>query len=249
MSRRSFRRSVWVALAAVLVLVPCAANGRHARRGEARRTSVVVLDGVATRVRWIDGDTFRVLEGAHEGTRSRLDGYNTLESYGPVHRWGTWSPGELLENARAATAIARAGRWTCSTRGRQDRYGRILVSCPDAAAELVRTGHALVFAVDEAPDAALVELQRLAQRRRLGMWAKGVPPRIVTSVHSIEEAGAREAYDRVVDSATGEARRVPHARAYRTCEQVCTGEGEARACMLYVPYERRFRHRPPCLRP
>jgi endonuclease YncB( thermonuclease family) len=198
-------------------------------------------------VRWTDGDTFRFVGGPHGGESARLEGYNTLESYGPVHRWGRWTPAELLANARAATAIARAGRWTCTTRGDRDGYGRVLVSCPGAGAELVRTGHAMVFAVDAPADPALLELQRRAQRERVGMWARGVPAVIVSSVHSTAERPGR-AYDRLVDTRTGAARRVPHDRAYRTCEEVCAGPGDAGSCMLYVPFERRYRGRPACLR-
>jgi len=40
----------------------------------------------------------------------------------------------------------------------------------------------------------------------------------------------------------------PHHRVYRPCEEVCVGEGAERACMTYVPFARRYRDRPACLR-
>ncbi len=200
-------------------------------------------------MRWLDGDTFRFLEGPRRGERTRLEGYNTLESYGPVQRWGGWTAAELLQDARAATEVARAGAWRCTSRGRYDRYRRLLVACPDLAAELVRAGHAMVFAIGAPADPTLLALQRRAQREGAGMWAKGVPPRLVAGLHSVAEGGGRRAYDRIVDTTTGEARAVAHGRAYRTCEEVCVGSGDARACMVYVPFARQHRGRPPCLRP
>lgn len=238
----------WRAATALALLglgLPHAAEARRRSPGPAAAT--VQLDGAATEVRWTDGDTFRILSGPWRGRSARLEGYNALESYGPVHRWGGWSGAELLELARAAARLAPAQCWECTSRPEEDRYRRLLVSCPRAAAELVRRGLAMVYAVGGPADRQLLALQRAAQERRAGMWAKGVPRGIVTSVHSAAEAGAR-AYDRVVDTATGMTRERPHRRFYATCQLVCEGAGADRSCMRYVPFERRYRRRPWCLR-
>jgi endonuclease YncB( thermonuclease family) len=235
--------------AAVVSLALAAGPDRPGRPPRAvHPTSELLLDGVRTRVRWTDGDTFRVLEGPHRGRSTRLAGVNALETHGPVHRWGAWAPPELWAIALESAAIAASAASECTV-GRPDRYGRLLVDCPQAAAELVRRGHAMVFAVEGAADPALLALQQAAQAAGAGMWAKGVPRALVTSVHSTAEPGlSRGAYDRVVDTRTGLARAHPHHRAYPVCEWVCAGTPEDGSCMLYVPFERRYRHRPPCLR-
>ena len=236
-------------LAALLLAIalPVAADARHphAPRPPA---ATVILDGVATPVRWTDGDTFRIEGGTYRGILARLVGYNTLESYGPVHRWGGWTREELLALANAAAPVASSRAWTCAGGGGADRYRRLLVRCPDLARELVGRGLAMVFAVDAPADPGLVALQREAQRAGGGMWAKGVPPHLPTGVHSVAENDGGPTYDRVVDTATGEAQRWPHRRAYRVCEEVCAGEGAGRACMLYVPHRRTYKNRPWCLR-
>lgn len=218
--------------------------------GKARsRRPPVVVDGAPRAVRWVDGDTFRLLDGPQAGRPARLHGFNTLESYGPVHRWGEWRPEELLAAAKEATRVARAGEWHCELRAGEDRYGRLLVDCPDLARALVDAGLAMVFAVGEPPDEALVAAQRAAQARGAGMWRKGVPPLLPSSLHSADEPDLPDgAYDRIVDTRTGatEARR--HERTYRACQEVCVGERDDRACMIYVPFARRYRDRPACLR-
>jgi hypothetical protein len=95
-----------------------------------------------------------------------------------------------------------------------------------------------------------VALQAEAQRRRAGIWSGGAPPLVPTSLHSAGEAGLgrRGAYDRIADTRTGASEVRPHDRVYRTCEEVCVGEGPERACLVYVPYERHYRDRPACLR-
>lgn len=226
-----------------------AAGGEPGGSADGARRPRVTLDGEPRAVRWIDGDTFRVLEGREMGRSARIAGCNALESYGPVHRWGAWRPEELLAVAREATAVARAGEWRCTTREGEDRHRRLLVSCPDLARALVEAGLAMVFAVGEPPDPALLEAQRSAQRRGAGMWLRGVPPRLPSSLHSADEPGLEGgAYDRIVDARSGETEARRHGRAYRVCQEVCVGRGGDRACMRYVPFERRHRDRPACLR-
>lgn len=241
-----------LALTSLLALGLAAPSAGGARRGRASGApaGTVLLDGARSDVRWTDGDTFRIVSGPRAGQRARLAGVNALETYGPVHRWGGWRPEALLAVARAAGPRAASATWTCrAVRGRagRDRYGRLLVECPDLARALVREGLATVFALDGPAEPALLAAQREAQRARAGMWREGVPDLIVSSVHAAGEPGLgpRGAYDRVVDTRTGEAAARPHARAYRTCEEVCAGG----SCLVHVPYARRFRDRPECLRP
>jgi micrococcal nuclease len=224
----------------VLLAAPAAAAGA---RGE------VVLDGERVPVRWTDGDSFRIGGGRWTGRRARLAGVNALETFGPVHRFARATPADLLAIARSTAALAASQAWACDASGEADRYGRLLVSCPAAALALVSRGHAMAYALEGAAAPALLAAQRDAQRRRAGMWAWGVPREIVASVHSADEPGAAAgAYDRIVDVESGAARPRAHARRYATCEEVCAGgEGEP-SCMRYVPFERRYRHRPPCLR-
>lgn len=243
------RTALLLALAAACAL-PAPAAARPRPRAHAAARAAIVLDGAATPVRFTDGDSLVIEAGPLAGTRARLLGVNALETFGPAHRWGAWSPVELLRVARAAAPRAAAGRWRCTTAGARDGYGRLLVACPDLALALVGEGLAMVFAVDARADPALLAAQRAAQEAGAGMWAKGVPARIVTSVHSAGEPGlgARGPYDRLADTRTGEAIAVHHARAYRICEEVCHGEGAARSCLLHVPFARRYRGRPACLR-
>jgi endonuclease YncB( thermonuclease family) len=240
------RRAPAILLCAALL---AAARPAEARRGGGRGArAAVLLDGERTDGRFTDGDSFRLLSGPPRGRAARRRGVNALETSGPVHRLGALGGRALLALAQGSAALAAAAAVRCDTAGRRDRYGRLLVACPEAAEALVRAGHAMVLAVGEPPDAALVRLQREAQRAGAGMWAAGAPPRVPTSLHSADERGLgpRGAYDRVVDTRTGLSEARPHARVYRACEEVCLGEGAERACMTYVP--RRHRERPACLR-
>lgn len=240
------------AAACVLALAACAVSRpAEARRGGARgERGFVVLEGERVPVRWTDGDSFRIQAGRFAGRAARLRGVNALETFGPVHRVGGAAPDRLLALARETPRLAASREWRCDSDGRSDGYRRLLVDCPGASEALVGAGHAMVFAVDAPAGAALLEVQRRAQDARAGMWAGGVPPRVPTSLHSADERalGPRGAYDRIVDTRTGVAEVRPHRRRYATCEEVCVGEGAARACLTYVPFERRYRDRPSCLR-
>jgi endonuclease YncB( thermonuclease family) len=247
MHLRALRLAAALLAAAALAPHPAAARGkRHA--SEAGR-SVLTLDGAAVGVRWTDGDSFRIESGPRRGERVRVMGVNALESYGPVHRWGSWDAAGLEAVARGAAAIAAAAGGTC-TSGERDGYGRRLAACPAAARALVEAGAAMVFAVDGPADPALLEAQRRAQSAGAGMWRGGVPPRIPTSVHSAGEPDlhGRRPYDRIVDTRTGVAELRSHGETRATCQEICVGEGPDRACLIHVPYERRYRDRPECLR-
>jgi micrococcal nuclease len=247
-------RARWVTgVGLVALALACTGGGRGQRERAAPSPSssaalppgTVLLDGVAVEVRWSDGDTFSIQSGPLRGTNARLTGFNTLEDYGPVHRWGQWTPRELLALAHAPTAVVTARGWSCASRGDRDRYGRLLVDCPEVAEVLTARGLAMVFAIDGAAEERLVKAQRQAQAGKEGMWRKGVPPLLVTSVHSLEEG---RGYNRVVDTRTGVSRARAHHERYRLCQEVCEGPPTQPSCMLYVPFERRYKDKPECLR-
>ena len=52
-----------------------------------KRTYNVELDGLQVQTRWDDGDTFSAYttDGEMKKKIKHMNGYNTLESYGPVH--------------------------------------------------------------------------------------------------------------------------------------------------------------------
>ena len=47
---------------------------------------------------------------------------------------------------------------------------------------------------------------------------------------------AEQAYDRVVETRTGRARKVVHDRRHEPCQWICHGG----SCMIYVPFARRY---------
>jgi endonuclease YncB( thermonuclease family) len=223
--------------------------GRHARRGGALRASLtfalpmlvgvaltmagthevraaeprsrVILNGKLIQVTFNDGDTFRALSS--EGTKGRLEGFNTLESYGPVHQWGTWTEKELYVMAKLATMHARRGVWECESDGKVDTYGRMLVKCPKLGEELVRRGLAHVLTVgDEPGDPILVKAQREAIAARRGLWSHGVPDYILTSIHSVEEdTDGTGTYNRLVSTEDGHSLKWKHQNRYDECSKVC----------------------------
>lgn len=207
--------------------------------------NTVLLNGVRIPVSWSDGDTFQMKGGEYQGKGARLSGFNTLEDYGPVHRWGSWTPLELYAIARAPESFLSSRSWTCTSPGKTDKYNRLLVDCPGVAEALIGEGLAMVFAVEGAPDAKLVALQQAAQRDGKGMWKKGVPPVVVSSLHSAAEG---RAYNRSVDTATGSSSARNHEETYETCQEVCEGPPAQQSCMRYVPYELRYKNKPDCLR-
>jgi micrococcal nuclease len=218
----------------------------------AARTQIE-LNGELTQVYFNDGDTFRVSEGPLKGKSSRLHGYNTLESYGPIHRWGTFSRQELFQNANDATQLARKGGWHCKTENSVDTYGRLLTTCQDLALELIGEGLAHAMSVTDQPaDAALVQKQQEAILARRGMWSKGVPAYVVSSLHSVDEGKNQgETYNRAVSTEDGHSFLMMHKSSYKDCEEVCYAptSGSEASCMLYVKFENRYGpKRPSCLR-
>lgn len=207
----------------------------------------ITLDGERMRVRWSDGDSFKFLDGPHKGAGVRLGRYNTLESYGPAHRWGDWTADELYKLAKSSRYLAAQQVWSCTTAGDKDGYGRLLVDCPDVATAMVEAGHAHIFYLEGEPPEQLLKAQRKARKKKRGMWAKGTPDMIVTSLHSADEKEDGNAYNRHVDAHTGISTVREHSEVYATCQEVCDG-GETGSCMIYVPFKIRYRNKPDCLK-
>ena len=186
----------------------------------------VVVNGLMSPVYFNDGDTFRILSGPLQGTKARLAGFNTLESFGPVHSWGKWSTRELYVNAKAATLHARRGVWRCSWDKSVDGYGRGLFICPELAISQIRQGlaHAMTVTADPSPEKYL-EAQRDAIANRRGMWAGGVPKYVLTSLHSLDERpGASWTYNRLVSTVDGHSEKWIHSETYGECARVCVDE-------------------------
>ncbi len=244
-------RSALPLIAASLMAAHCGGTPPTIPDGFPEGGSAVTLDGEKLRVRWSDGDSFKFLDGPYKGSGVRLMGYNTLESYGPVHRWGSWTGEELYDIARRSKYVAGSQVWACTTEGDLDAYNRVLVSCPGVVEEMIRVGFAHVFSIDEPADERMLKLQRKAQRKKWGIWEKGVPTAIVTSLHSADEVGRDgelkdPVYNRVVDSTTGMSTTLAHSTIYDICQEVCVDGTDA--CMTYVPFEKRYRGKPDCLR-
>ncbi len=206
-------------IAAVVGLAPPAVDA-------AQTVSLVYINGRATRVYFSDGDSFRQLEGPWNGRNSRLGGFNTLESFGAAHSWGTWHPYELWVNAKQATLNAREGVWHCSGDGSTDTYGRVLLDCPDLAISQIRQGFAHAMNVDDSPSRPeYLRAQHEAIRERRGMWAHGVPGFILTSLHSNNENPTRDIqYNRMVSTRDGHSERWQHNDFYPECSWQCTSE-------------------------
>ncbi len=204
-------------LAALILLIASAPDAR------AEAKTLVMVNGKPMPVFFNDGDSFRVLEGGLSGTRARLAGFNTLESHGPVHRWGAASAKEMYVIAKMATLFGRRGTWTCNSELEKDTYGRALFECPDLREALVRKGlaHAMTVTAEPASD-RLLEAQREAQEAGRGLWSQGVPRWIITSLHSIDERPDKPtAYNRIVSTRDGHSEKWRHTRQLKECEEVC----------------------------
>lgn len=214
--------------------------------GGGKAVSEVDLNGERVEVTWSDGDSFKIKSGRFKGVGTRLMGYNALESFGPVHTWGEFTGEELYELAKNAKYAAKSQTWKCTADpDKRDHYNRLLVSCPDLSVHMVAEGVALGMAVDEAPDPKVVEAQKAAIAAKKGIWAKGVPERVITSLHSAAEEPGKDPYNRLADPLTGMSEKVFHKETYTECQQVCMNG----SCMLYVPFNRRYgRERAECLK-
>ena len=216
MSNRSWKLASALVALTLGALVPPSVDAKEPQ-------TKVYINGKPTPVFFNDGDSFRVLGGSYQGTKARLAGYNTLESYGPVHSWGDWTEKEMYVLAKMATLHARKGVWHCETDGKTDTYGRMLLWCPDLATELVRGGYAHAMSIDDEPGKPeLLEAQRDAIVNQRGMWAHGVPAFILTSLHSVEEdVDGHGTYNRLVSSEDAHSVKWKHQNRYSECDKVC----------------------------
>lgn len=214
--RTALRLSFAAAVGTLLTATPTPADA-----GEAR--TKVILNGELVPVTFNDGDSFRVLSGSYKDAKARLAGYNTLESFGAVHQWGSWTAKELYVVAKMATMHARKGIWECTTDGNVDTYGRMLVECPTLREDLVRRGMAHVMSIDDEPGLPeLVEAQKEAIAAKRGIWAHGVPAFILTSLHSAEEdVSGKGTYNRLVSTEDGHSVKWKHETKYPECTKVC----------------------------
>lgn len=225
----------------LLIVMSIAFRAHAAPSGRGR----VMIDGNYYDVNWSDGDSFRITEGRERGQRVRLLGYNTLESYGPVHKWGDWNEWELYRVAKDAKTVAIRETWECTSEGVKDHYQRLLVRCPKLISAMVSEGMGHLFEVEKTPDPTHVALQIEAIKAKRGMWAKGAPSAVMTSLHSMDEDPSKPSYNRVVSTQTGIAKKHLHSDSYTSCQWVCL-EG---SCLLYVPYQKRYGDdRPECLK-
>lgn len=196
------------------------------------------LGGNRLAVNWADGDSFQFRSGPRKGKDTRLIGFNTLESYGPVHRWGDWTGDGLWRLSKRAGRFAAKREWDCTTSGKRDAYDRLLVDCTDLRRHLLRRGLAHVYAYDDPADPVDLELQKKARMDEVGMWAKGRPETILTSVHSAGSGSSGNM--RIVHARTGETEMVGHRAELKICDELCHGDKWTGSCMLFVPYKLRY---------
>ncbi len=198
----------------------------------------VRLDGEKVKVYWSDGDSFTIRSGRHKGGKARLMGYNTLESYGPVHSWGDWTGDELYVLHKRGTRFARSRVWDCKFSGDRDTYKRMLIRCDDLVVGMISEGYGHLFGMPGSTvDPKELALQKKAMAEKKGMWAKGVPKGIITSLHSVDERDdGGTTYNRIADPQTGLTRKHEHKERYEPCQKVCI-DG---SCMVYAPFDKRY---------
>ncbi len=224
--RHSARLRLPVLAIAALALMTTSLGGEAPSPAKAETTTLVSVNGRMTRVYFNDGDSFRLLDGPFANTSARLAGFNTLESFGPVHAWGSFHPHEIYVLAKEATWHARRGVWHCGTDERRDGYGRLLLDCPDLAMSQIGRGFAHAMQINDRPsNPAYLRAQRQAKQARRGIWAHGIPGFVLTSLHSFDEDPRREwHYNRRVSTRDGHSESRRHRETYRECEWVCEDE-------------------------
>ena len=253
------RRSTASRMAGLLLLGTCllalaspaeAASARRRRPGRGL-LSALLIDGQRIAVRWTDGDTFHVDSGPLRGRSVRLADVNALESYGPVHRIGTlrarprsssWRAPRRRRGRRRSGSCTAARRTATSTAGRWS-------AAPRRPPPWCRPATPWSSRWTRPADPGLLALQREAQAAGRGMWAGGVPPRLVSSLHSPRRA--RRGPARRLRPAGGHRHRRRQAGApppaLPDLPGGLPGRGPLASCMRYVPIQRRYRNRPACL--
>ena len=150
----------------LLILAPLALAG-----DDDAYDGYVRLNGTRAAVHWADGDSFEFRSGPRKGNETRLIGFNTLESYGPVHRWGQWTGRELWGLSKKAGRFAASREWECFAKGKRDAYDRLLVDCPELRRYMLRRGLAHLF--DLSADRCC---GRCRHRRRQARSRQPTPP-------------------------------------------------------------------------
>jgi len=132
------------------------------------------------------------------------------------HQWGEWTYKELYVNAKQATLNARRQIWNCRVDDAQkDGYGRILAVCLDLGIDHLKKGYAHAYSIDKPADWRLIQAQREAIVKRRGMWAKGVPPQVLTSLHSADERPFnKKNYNRLISPLDGWSESTRSARSW-----------------------------------
>lgn len=215
------------------------------RQIKENKSSEIFLNDSKTKVFFNDGDTLRVESGPFLNERVRIEGFNALESYGPVHSWASFNEHELYEIAKKATEFARSGGWHCKINQQRDTYGRLLGVCDDLAKNLIRNGLAHAYSADEEKaNPEYLDEQKKAQQEKLGLWRKGVPQYIITSLHSADEnaknknKNKKNTYNRLISAIDGHSKKWQHNDIYKTCQKVCIAD--VGSCLIYVPFEFRY---------
>ena len=197
--------------------------------------TTVNLDGIEIEVKWDDGDTFHGVHPDGRKIKARLNAYNTLESYGPVHQWGDWTSAEFYKIAKDSGVFASKTTWECMDTQQGGGYGRLLVDCPELRKQMLEQGYAHPFSMDGPAPATDLNALNIGIQNRAGIWAKGTPSVLITSLHSQDEK-PQDAYNRVCDMQTGECGKRVHTETYEVCQNVCIED----SCMVYVPYKSRY---------
>jgi endonuclease YncB( thermonuclease family) len=209
-------------LALAVVAAACAA-----RRPATARHDSVQLNGERVGVEWIDGDTFRVAQGAFRGIKARLADVDALEM-NRDYRWGESAGPFGATIACEATHLASAQAWECTSTGRSDTYGRLIVSCAGLEEALVVRGLALAAAYHGRAREAerYLPAQERAKAGRAGMWAMGLPSRVAIRASAAGEDGDGEVT--AIDTRTG---KIEHAAARGDATWYCVGQGRDAACV------------------
>lgn len=211
-----------------------------------KKITHIMLDNADTAVYFNDGDTFKIVDTDLAGERVRIEGFNALESYGPVHEWLDNSTEYLYDISQEATHIAQNGRWHCVLLDDKDTYGRLLARCDDLAKALIEKGLAHAYSIDSRPaNRSYLMHQKKAQKYGMGMWQNGIPEYMITSLHALSE-GTGQPYNRLISADDGHTKKMHHQDDYTTCQKVCLEQDHS--CMVYVPFMVRYeKNRPDCL--
>ena len=101
---------------------------------------------------------------------------------------------------------------------------------------MLEKGYAHPFSIGGPASKADMKALRVGIDSKAGIWEKGAPTLLVTSLHSQDEKPDEKVYNRVCDLNTGECGERIHTDVYETCQKVCIED----SCMIYVPYKVRY---------